>query len=181
MVIFWWMCLPSFRSWKQIWRVLDGHLRHLLLVMSLDCSLAIHHKKGEYIWMESLLIGGDFFFNVLELLWSYRLYLGASLCTYIFWLMMYLFWCLYSLWVVYDRGRHYGLISVSCFTLCYIDYWFIFMKLFMIYIFYFMLCEIKNLFCFTCIFHTYVYVFVKCYRNIQVDSIVLLSTLATDR
>ena len=32
-----------------------------------------------------------FFFYVLELLWSYRLYLGASLCTYIFWLMMYLF------------------------------------------------------------------------------------------
>ena len=58
---------------------------------------------------------------------------------------------------------------------------FIFMRLFMIYIFYFMLCEIKNLFCFTCIFHTCVYVFIKCYRNIQVDSVVLLFTLATDR
>ena len=43
------------------------------------------------------------------------------------------------------------------------------------------LCEIKNSFCFTCIFHTCVYVFVKCYRNIQVDSVVLLSTLATDK
>ena len=51
----------------------------------------------------------------------------------------------------------------------------------MIYVFYFMICEIKNLFCFTCIFHTYIYVFVKCYRNIQVDSVVLLSTLVTDR
>ena len=45
-------------------------------------------------------------------------------------------------------GRHYVLVSVSCFILCYIDYLFIFMRLFMIYVFYFMLCEIKNLFCF---------------------------------
>ena len=37
-----------------------------------------------------------------------------------------------------------------------------------------MLCEIKNLFCFTCIFYTSVYVFVKCYKNIKVDSVVLL-------
>ena len=44
-----------------------------------------------------------------------------------------------------------------------------------------MLCEIKNLFWFTCIFHTCVYVFFKCYRNIQVDSVMLLSTLATDK
>ena len=42
-------------------------------------------------------------------------------------------------------------------------------------------CEIKNLFCFTCIFHTCAYVFVECFRNIHVDSVVLLSTLATDR
>ena len=46
-------------------------------MISLDCPFAIRHKKGEYIWME---IGGDFFF--LEL-WSFRLYLGASCCTYI--------------------------------------------------------------------------------------------------
>ena len=58
---------------------------------------------------------------------------------------------------------------------------FIFMRLFMIYIFYFKLCKIKNLFCFTCIFHTCVYVFVECFRNIQVGSVVLLSTFATDR
>ena len=36
-------------------------------------------------------------------------------------------------------------------------------------------------FFFTCIFHTCVYVLVKRYRNIQVNSVVLLSTLATDR
>ena len=51
----------------------------------------------------------------------------------------------------------------------------------MIYILYFMLCEIKNLFCFTCIFHTCVYLFVESFGNIQVGSVVLLSTLATDR
>ena len=51
----------------------------------------------------------------------------------------------------------------------------------MIYVFIFMLCEIKKLLYFTCIFHTCVYAFVKCFRNIQVDSIMLLSTLATDR
>ena len=42
----------------------------------LNCPLAIRHENGEYFWME---LGGDFFF--LEL-WSFRLYLGASLCTY---------------------------------------------------------------------------------------------------
>ena len=43
----------------QSWRVLDGHLCHLLLMISLNCPLAICRKKGEYIWME---IGGDFYF-----------------------------------------------------------------------------------------------------------------------
>ena len=41
--------------------------------------------------------------------------------------------------------------------------------------------EHSYFFFFTCIFHTYSYVFVKCYKNIQVDSVVLLSTLATNR
>ena len=63
----------------QSWRVLDGHLHHLLLMMSLDCLLAIRHKKGEYIWME---IGGDFFYFFILELWSFRLYLGALHCTY---------------------------------------------------------------------------------------------------
>ena len=59
MVSFSWTCSRSFMLCVQSWRALDGHLCHLLLMMSLDCPLAIHHKKGEYIWME---IGGDFFF-----------------------------------------------------------------------------------------------------------------------
>ena len=46
----------------------------------------------------------------------------------------------------------------------------------MIYFFYFLFCEIKNLFCFTCIFHTHIYVFVECFKNIQVYSVMLLST-----
>ena len=47
----------------------------------------------------------------------------------------------------------------------------------------FILCYVKSRssFCFTCIFPTCVYVFVECFRNIQVDLVVLLSTLATDR
>ena len=51
----------------------------------------------------------------------------------------------------------------------------------MIYIFIFMLFEIKKLLCFTCIFHTCIYAFVECFKNIQVESVMLLSTLATDR
>ena len=47
------------------------------------------------------------------------------------------------------------------------------MSLFMVYVFYFMFCEIKNLFWFTCIFHTCAYVFVECFRNLQVNSVVV--------
>ena len=91
-------------------------------------------------------------------------------------ILMYLFLC-----DVYVRGRYYFLFF--CFLFHIVLHWLLIyiMRLFMIYVFYFMFCEIKNLFCFTYIFHTRVYVFVKCYRNIQVDSVVLLSTLATDR
>ena len=54
-------------------------------------------------------------------------------------------------------------------------------ELFMICVF--ILCYVKSrsYLCFTCIFHTYVYAFVECFKNMQVDLIVLLSTLATDR
>ena len=85
----------------QSWQALDGHLHHLLLMISLDCLLAICHKK-KGVHMDG------------------------------------------------DRRSTYG-------------------------------CEIKNLFCFTCIFHTCIYMFIECFRNIQVDSVMLLSTLATDR
>ena len=70
--------------------------------------------------------------------------------------------------VIYYEVIHYEVIGDKLhWLLVYI------MRLFMIYVFYFMFYEIKNLFCFTCIFHTCVYVFVECFRNIQVDSVVL--------
>ena len=62
---FWWVCSRSFRLCVLIWRVFGGLLHHLLLMMGLDCPLAIRHKKGEYILME---IWGDFdVFGALEL------------------------------------------------------------------------------------------------------------------
>ena len=103
--------------------------------MSLDCRLAIRHKKGEYIWME---IGGDFEF--LEL-WSFRLYLGASSCIYIYiyflaqdvFILMYLFLC-----DVYVRGRHYFFYFYFLFHI--VLHWLLIyiMRLFMIYVFNFM-------------------------------------------
>ena len=47
----------------QIWRVFDILPRLHLLMMSLDWPLAIHHKKGEYLYM---LIGGDFVFLLIR-------------------------------------------------------------------------------------------------------------------
>ena len=51
--------------------------------MMSDCPLAIRHKNGEYICLGDFVDRGSFFFVVLEL-WSFRLYLGASSCIYIF-------------------------------------------------------------------------------------------------
>ena len=59
---FWWMCSWNFRLCVRIWQVFGCLLHHLLLMISLNCPLAIRHKKGEYILME---IGGDF--ELLEL------------------------------------------------------------------------------------------------------------------
>ena len=44
-----------------------------ILMMSLDCPLAIRHKKGKYLYM---LIGEDFVFFVDR--GRFRLYLGDS-------------------------------------------------------------------------------------------------------
>ena len=78
-----------------------------------DCYLEIRHKKEKYIWIGDFVDRGKFL-----LFWSFRLYLGASSYIYIFWLMMY-----FVLFELYARGRYYDVfISVSCFTLCYIDY-----------------------------------------------------------
>ena len=155
----WWMCSRSFRLYVQIWRVFNGLLHHLLLMMSLDYPLAIRHKKGEYILME---IGGDFEF--LEL-WSFRLYLGASWCIYFLahdvFILMYLFLC-----DVYVKGIYYFLFF--CFLLHIVLHWLLIyiMRLLMIYVFYFMFCEIKNLFCFTCIFHACINVFIEVFQGL---------------
>ena len=81
---FWWMCSGSFKLCVLIWRVLDGLLHHLLLMMIHDCPLAILHG-GVHI------DGDRGSFRV----YFFRLYLGASWCIYIyiyiyiiFWLMM---------------------------------------------------------------------------------------------
>ena len=88
-------------------------------------------KKWEYIWIGDFVHKGRFL-----LFWSFRLYLGASSCIYIF--LAHDVFCF--IWVVYDRGGYYDVfISVSYFTLCYFDYWFIFMRLFMIYVLLFMI------------------------------------------
>ena len=175
MVSFWWMCSWSFRPCVRIWQALGGHLHNLLLMMSLDCPLAICHKKGEYIWME---IGGVFDF--LEL-WSFRLYLGTSSCFLFFWLLMYLSLCIYFYVMYMLGGDIMFFIYVSCFTLCYIGYWFIlwgysrYMS--------FILCFVKSRIYFVLlVLSTHAFLcLLKCFRNIQVDSILLLSTLATDR
>ena len=62
-----------------------------------------------------------------------RLYLGASLCTSFFWLLMY--YC----WTIHDRGRYFEILCYLCFLfhclLIYID------ELFMIYVF--IVCFVK--------------------------------------
>ena len=71
-------------------------------------------------------------------LWSFRLYLGASSCIYIFWLMM------YCVWIIHVRGRYIDL------------YMFLVSHCLLIYIYevihdiclYFVVCEIKKLFLF---------------------------------
>ena len=56
----------------------------------LVCPLAFRHKKGEYFGVSSLYFVVFFLFFKGSLfvfgwsLWSFRLYLGASLCTYAF-------------------------------------------------------------------------------------------------
>ena len=60
-------------------------------MMDFDCPLAFRHKKGSTyemflaFFIPFLLLGGDFiFFDWLELVELFRLYLGASLCILFF-------------------------------------------------------------------------------------------------
>ena len=103
MVSFWRTSSWSFRLYVQSWRVFDGHLCHLLLMMSLDFLLTIHHKKGG-VHMDGDFVDRGRFFFVLEL-WSCRLYLGASLCTY-FWLMISLLFDVFIFYELYMIGEY---------------------------------------------------------------------------
>ena len=67
------------QSWHSF---VDPH-RHLLLMMDFDCPLAFCHKKGEYIALVEFFVFKGRFFLSLEPV-EIRVYLGASLCIYIF-------------------------------------------------------------------------------------------------
>ena len=111
-------------------------------------------RRSTYV-EEFLLLGGDF--CIFGACGAIRLYLGASLCIYIFG-----FWCILCFdWVIHDKERY---IDCICF-LFHIAYLFIFMRLFMIYVF--ILCYVKSIsyLSFTCILHTCVYAFVECFRK----------------
>ena len=82
----------------QSWHSFDDPYCHLLLMIDFDCPLAFRHKKGEYTLVGFLFSGAEFF-CLLELV-EIRLYLGASLCIYLFWLLMY--FC----WAIHVRGRY---------------------------------------------------------------------------
>ena len=87
---------------------------HLLLMMDFDCSLAFRHKKGEYILRAlCFYFQGESIFCWLELVELFRLYLGASLCTFTFLaLATFALFC----WDIHDRGSIFVL-YVSCFKL----------------------------------------------------------------
>ena len=83
----------------------------------------------------------------------------------------------FSLWAVYVfvEDTMFYVLFLLLFLVSHMLHWLLIyiMRLFMIYVFYFIFCEIKNLFWFTCIFHTCVYVFIECFRNIQVNSVMV--------
>ena len=74
--------VPYVRSWRSLDHLPfdDGWL---------VCPLAFRHKKGEYFrsileYFVGLFIFRGSLFGFGWSLWSFRLYLGASLCTYAF-------------------------------------------------------------------------------------------------
>ena len=102
---------------ERIWLGFDVRHCHLILMRDFDCHLAFRHKKGEYI-LRALCTLFFFFrgrvvFCLLELVELFRLYLGASLCTFTFLaLATFALFC----WDIHDRGSIFVL-YVSCFKL----------------------------------------------------------------
>ena len=119
-----------------------------------------------------LFLGGEFTFDWLELVKLFRLYLGASLCTLPFQLLPHCFYLI----GLFMLGGVYFVFLVSNFLLIY-DYEFL-----IVICLYCVLFEIKIfIFLYLYFFHTCGYAFcLSVSGNIQVDSIKLLSTLATD-
>ena len=120
-----------------------------------------------------LFSGGEFIFVGWSLWSCFRLYLGASLCILPF---LALATFVLPCWDIHVRG--------SIFFLCFLfqtAYRPMFMSSSLIYVF--IVCCLKSRFYFICLyfFHTCGYAFcLSVSGNIQVDSIKLLSTLATD-
>ena len=119
-----------------------------------------------------LFLGGEFIFDWLELVELFRLYLGASLRTLPFQLLPH---CFYFV-ELFMLGGVYFVFLVSNFLLIY-DY-----EFFIVICLYCVLFEIRIfIFLYLYFFHTCGYAFcLSVLGNIQVDSIKLVSTLATD-
>ena len=100
---FCWMFSRSFKHCVLIWLVLDGLLHHLLLIMSPNCPLAIHHKKGEYI----VCMHGD------------RESFGAALdCIYVVFMYMFLacdVFIVYELYMLGEDTFFYFILYILCF------------------------------------------------------------------
>ena len=97
--------MPCVRSWHSLDYLSfdDGYL---------DCLLAFRHKKGEH-FVGFLFSGGVYLFFGWSL-WSFRLYLGASLCTYAFFSSYIVF---YGIFLLGGVLCFVGTLFVSCFKL----------------------------------------------------------------
>ena len=143
-------------------------------MMEFVFPLAFHHKKGEYLHICRVFVFRGRVFLWLELV-EFRLYLGASHCILFFQLLP-----------CFLMG--YSCQGECCFFFCYLIL-FLVSNCLLIYIYevfidiclYCVLFEIKNLICLHVIFpHMRLCILFSVSRNIQVDSIELLSILATD-
>ena len=165
-----------FVVYEWIWHDFDVLHRHLLLMMVFDCPQAFRHKKREYILSAFCFCfqGESQSFCWLKLVELFRI-VSRSFTLYFTFLALVIF-ALFC-WDIHVRGSIFFVLYVSCFNclLAYVYEFFIDICL------YCMLFEIKILFYLLVFFHTCGYAFcLSVSGNIQVDSIKLLSSLATD-
>ena len=138
--------------------------------MDFDCPLAFRHKKGEYILsLQSFCFQRESIF-VGQSLWSLD-------CIQVLHIVFYLL--PYFCWDIHVRGSYFYCFIYFLFSTV---YGFIFMSFFIDICIYCVLFEIKNLLYLLVFFpHMRLCILFSVSRNIQVDSIELLSTLATDK